>query len=1110
MNNQNKTSYASFRFVFILSIFILTLFSVSFLNVFAKANPIKGYEKDKGKEIIVSEPLGWPIKVKTSSYMSGSLESLPEMAIIRLVPYKPWWRFFGKIPETTTFFVSGLPTDTDLNIYTKGYREHQVIKTDLFGFLFLSLPSNPGNQIIIKTKPSTYHIKIDGLLIPPGGDCSDIGIWNVSTKTCTLIAGSTITQTIAIDDSDITLNGNNAVISGVSGDGVYTDSSNVTVKNLTVSNSTRGIVFADSFFSFAPIGGFIENINTNNNSSQIIVDDISIVTISNAIVSGGNVGIRLTDMADFVSDTDNLKVLNSSIDTNDVGIYFGEIQGASIERSDIKNNPRGVTGDIDGTVTMIQNNFSGNTDDIVSVIGNLVLSNSTNRGNWWEKNVNCVQDTASPDYCTNNYDAGPATDSKPWACKDGWLSSVNCPVASSPPPPPPPTGGSGTWAEISSTTGTATLYLESSHTTPIKELPSGWVLEVLDETGGYWKVKDVADDLIGYVDEDRLRKADNDNEKALFANNANRLSPDNMSNRAQATYNAVQHYWNDAVNENNNQSVYGLTETMYNFIQDSLFPKELFLAMFSHESGDFNNELVTFDYGHGIGQLTISGYTKDISYLQILLKKLEHYTGSITGVFKDDTKTAVIAFQKDQGLTADGVVGPITQNKLNQKLTEKRTEIPATDIPTGFTFRMNMQVNFSQDRDEKKSRYDNRSVALGIKIYPCLEFQEPNSQTASNGYKNCYANFRMKANNITSTPKATYYQNTPQSIYTNVREGLEIITGKYLTYDNLVEESPLPDIWITEGDTSINNTDMKILLGVRGYNGFGTREGKYTTTDPNKPLIPVTKVCKYYFDPSSPPTAKWYLDAVAAKTLILGLDYAGSVSSWMVSTPMYKKLLLASKNRRELCIGSPAYLQILDDQGNITGYSGNQVVDEIANVVYDNVDYEAASILIPKGNYLYRVIGTVDDTYKFAAIDIKNGTENVFRALDTPINLSAVHEYNIDWENLTSTTGVTIRIDQDGDGIFERTVTSGTTLTAEQFNKITICHIPPGNPANAHTISIGFSAWKAHQKHGDYEGECELSTNTIQSPTTNNIPSGQSKNNNSINNVQETSKGKKK
>ena len=38
--------------------------------------------------------------------------------------------------------------------------------------------------------------------------------------------------------------------------------------------------------------------------------------------------------------------------------------------------------------------------------------------------------------------------------------------------------------------------------------------------------------------------------------------------------------------------------------------------------------------------------------------------------------------------------------------------------------------------------------------------------------------------------------------------------------------------------------------------------------------------------------------------------------------------------------------------------------------------------------------------------------------------------------------------------------------------KITICHYPPGNPENAHTITIGCPAWKAHAAHGDTEGEC--------------------------------------
>lgn len=38
---------------------------------------------------------------------------------------------------------------------------------------------------------------------------------------------------------------------------------------------------------------------------------------------------------------------------------------------------------------------------------------------------------------------------------------------------------------------------------------------------------------------------------------------------------------------------------------------------------------------------------------------------------------------------------------------------------------------------------------------------------------------------------------------------------------------------------------------------------------------------------------------------------------------------------------------------------------------------------------------------------------------------------------------------------------------------ITICHIPPGNPGNAHTITISVNAWPAHQAHGDYIGTCQ-------------------------------------
>jgi hypothetical protein len=41
--------------------------------------------------------------------------------------------------------------------------------------------------------------------------------------------------------------------------------------------------------------------------------------------------------------------------------------------------------------------------------------------------------------------------------------------------------------------------------------------------------------------------------------------------------------------------------------------------------------------------------------------------------------------------------------------------------------------------------------------------------------------------------------------------------------------------------------------------------------------------------------------------------------------------------------------------------------------------------------------------------------------------------------------------------------------------KVTICHFPPGNPANAHTIVVDASAVPAHlELHGDTLGECSV------------------------------------
>lgn len=44
--------------------------------------------------------------------------------------------------------------------------------------------------------------------------------------------------------------------------------------------------------------------------------------------------------------------------------------------------------------------------------------------------------------------------------------------------------------------------------------------------------------------------------------------------------------------------------------------------------------------------------------------------------------------------------------------------------------------------------------------------------------------------------------------------------------------------------------------------------------------------------------------------------------------------------------------------------------------------------------------------------------------------------------------------------------------------KVLVCHVPPGNPANAHTICVGKPAAEPHQtNHGDALGACETEPN---------------------------------
>lgn len=72
---------------------------------------------------------------------------------------------------------------------------------------------------------------------------------------------------------------------------------------------------------------------------------------------------------------------------------------------------------------------------------------------------------------------------------------------------------------------------------------------------------------------------------------------------------------------------------------------------------------------------------EDVFWLQSKLKELGYYAGTVTGTYLDGTKAAVRAFQKSQGIYADGIADKKTLQALYQMVALTTTPAP-TPLPT--------------------------------------------------------------------------------------------------------------------------------------------------------------------------------------------------------------------------------------------------------------------------------------------------------------------------------------------------------------------------------------------------------------------------------------------
>jgi hypothetical protein len=489
--------------------------------------------------------------------------------------------------------------------------------------------------------------------------------------------------------------------------------------------------------------------------------------------------------------------------------------------------------------------------------------------------------------------------------------------------------------------GVASLYdAPNTGATLVKTLPNDWVVKVVSKvgedggpmtSGGYrwYKVEDPTDKTLHYMISGIGAKSTYlpyDEAKQMEYEN---ISVDNLSGtttvqknkRRQAVLDALDHYYNDTNTEKSLYSADDHTPDISILKKSNRISKEIILAIIAQEIGivGFDNELVSYDYGHGIMQVTMDAYAHENP-------AQPKYFG-------------------------------VSKNVVD---------------PRGQYSKTKVEICKLLNSDQYQNCYQNASTY--------------------NSKRKPYANYEHNTNN----PKYKQYANTVQSIYANLKDGLAILSVKYLT-----------------------------ALRVSCEDGNYTAEGYVFTCDD---LVKIKTV--WFYNGLSYSVKNNYMKEISEKLKTLSTYFPGIL--YNNSDNLIEKLEIANRHRVEIKAHSPIEISITDSSGNVVGIVDGEDVTTMSNAVYD-AGTETAVIFFPDDDYTYKVVG--DSTGGTYGLDIKNYNGSdvpvVFNAVDIPIVTSEVHTYTIDQEKLAEgeSDAVTISVDKEGDGEVEKIVTTGTKLT---------------------------------------------------------------------------------
>ncbi|OGE84530.1 MAG: hypothetical protein A3B23_01445 [Candidatus Colwellbacteria bacterium RIFCSPLOWO2_01_FULL_48_10] len=318
---------------------------------------LPGTVRDTAKHFSITDSEYLNISIDSSEIIEAQIESVPHMILIHLEP--------SITAISSQITIKNLEPNTTHWWHQDTHRSSTPFTTDLTGSYTYTQDLTERHLVFIKPEPSTKYITDNAT----GGDCTTIGTWNSSTKTCTLTTN--LTETIQIGASGITIDGANHTITGsYTGYGIFVNGyNNETIKNIDISRFSYGIYLNNSNNSS------ITNINIHNGIG-IQIYNCSNCTLSNNTVSNSGPGIRL--------DYSNSNYLaNNSATSGNWGIFLYSSNSNTLTSNTASNNyGYGIVLNSSINNTLNYNSTQDNRErDIWTDNCNNIIVNTTGSGN---------------------------------------------------------------------------------------------------------------------------------------------------------------------------------------------------------------------------------------------------------------------------------------------------------------------------------------------------------------------------------------------------------------------------------------------------------------------------------------------------------------------------------------------------------------------------------------------------------------------------------------------------------------------------------------------------------------------------------------------------------